>query len=922
MPKLGFISRILGDSNEREIKRLQKIVDEINEFDAEIAALSDEQLFAKTAEFRARLADGEALDDLLTEAFAVSRETAKRAVGERPYDVQMIGGIVLHEGKIAEMRTGEGKTLTGVSPVYLNALTGRGVHVVTVNDYLARRDATWYGPVYHALGMSVGVIQHNGVTYRYEPGYKPGEEDSSGGLDDLRPCDRRDAYACDISYATNNELGFDYLRDNMVRAKADKVQRDLFFAIVDEVDNILIDEARTPLIISGPAEEASGTYQAFARSVRGLQENEDFAVDHKQKHIALTEFGIERLERAMGIKNLFEGDARLARHLEAALDAEFLKRVDRDYVVRDGEIVIVDEFTGRLMPGRRWSHGIHQAVEAKENVPIQRESVTHATITFQNLFRIYEKLSGMTGTAETEAEEFGKIYGLDVVVIPTHRPMVRNDQSDVIWINERAKFDAVVTEIADMNEKGRPVLVGTTSIEKSEYLSQLLTRKGIQHNVLNAKQHEREAHIVAEAGRECAVTIATNMAGRGTDIKLGPGVQELGGLHVIGTERHESRRIDNQLRGRAGRQGDPGSSRFFVSFGDDIMKRFAPEWVPGMMSKLGMTEDLPLESRMVARAIEQAQSKVEGHNFDIRKRLVEFDDVINEHRSVIYAERERVLSDADTRTNVIAMLTGEIESIAKNAGLDNAAGRELFQNELRDILPAEDVPSDEDIDELGGELLDEVLDRAEDRFEVFEETVGEELMRQVEHWLLLEAIDYHWREHLTAVDDLRQSIGLQAYAQVDPLVAFKREGYDMFQQLQTNIRRQVARTVFKVKVERQGSPAAEAATARAAQAQAPTGTTTNAASQTTTTAPATEARPAPAGNGVRLPAAAVPLGRSTAPNPANLRTNRGDEDEAPAAAKRATGGGAATAVAAKAGRNDPCPCGSGKKYKKCHGVLG
>ncbi|HML98179.1 MAG TPA: preprotein translocase subunit SecA [Tepidiformaceae bacterium] len=813
MPKLGFISRILGDSNERELKRLSAIVDEINEYSEEFAGLPDEELFAKTAEFKERLADGEDLDDILPEAFAVARETAFRKVGERPYDVQMIGGIVLHEGKIAEMRTGEGKTLTAVSPVYLNALAGRGVHVITVNDYLARRDAAWYGPVYHALGMSVGVVQNNGVSYMYEPGYLPGEEGGTGGLEDLRPCARRDVYRADITYGTNNEFGFDYLRDNMVREWDEKAQRPLYYAIIDEVDNILIDEARTPLIISGSAEEASGTYLKFARAVKGLREETDYQIDHKAKHIALTEEGINRIERALGVPNLFEGDPRLARHLEAALDAEYLKRIDRDYVVKDGEVIIVDEFTGRLMPGRRWSHGIHQAVEAKEGLQVQRESITYATITFQNLFRLYEKLAGMTGTAETEAEEFSKIYSLDVVVVPTHRPMVRKDHPDVVYINERAKFNAVVNEIEEMHTAGRPVLVGTTSIEKSEYLSTLLTRKGIPHEVLNAKQHEREALIVKDAGQEGAVTIATNMAGRGTDIKLGAGVAGLGGLHVIGTERHESRRIDNQLRGRAGRQGDPGSSRFFVSFGDDIMKRFAPDWMPGMMQKLGMTEDMPLESRMVTRAIEQAQTKVEGHNFDIRKRLVEFDDVINEHRKQIYTQRDMILKGVDTRDNVVdAMLLPEIERVLAAANPSDVVSLELAEAELREIFPPEDVPSIEEMQELGDELTDEMLDRAEDRYEQIEEMVGEENMRKVEHWLLLEAIDTHWREHLTAIEELRQSIGLQAYAQVDPLVAFKREGHDMYQQLVANIRKQVARTVFKVRVVQQGAqPAPEAA---------------------------------------------------------------------------------------------------------------
>ncbi|MFN0146751.1 MAG: preprotein translocase subunit SecA [Dehalococcoidia bacterium] len=894
MPKLGFINRLLGDSNEKELNRLRSIVAEVNQLNEEMEAMPDEELFAMTAELKGELADGQTLDDILPEAFAVAREVGRRKVGERPYDVQLIGGIVLHEGKIAEMRTGEGKTLTAVAPVYLNALLGRGVHLVTVNDYLARRDAVWYGPIYHALGLSIGVIQNNMVSYMYEPGYRPTDEGATGGLDDLRPCDRRSAYHADITYGTNNEYGFDYLRDNMVREREGKSQRDLYFAIVDEVDNILIDEARTPLIISGQAEEAAGTYVSFARAAKSLRETVDYVVDHKAKHVALSEDGIEHLEKALGIPNLFGGDSRTARHVEAALDAEVLKKIDRDYVVSDGEIVIVDEFTGRLMPGRRWSHGIHQAVEAKEGLKVQRESITYATITFQNLFRLYEKLAGMTGTAETEAEEFHKIYELDVVVVPTHQPMVREDHGDIIYINERAKFNAVVEEIEKMHAAGRPVLVGTTSIEKSEYLAELLQRKGIPHNVLNAKQHEREAHVIAEAGQDAAVTIATNMAGRGTDIKLSPIVVSHGGLHVIGTERHESRRIDNQLRGRAGRQGDPGSSRFYVSFGDDIMKRFAPDWVPGMMQKLGMTEDMPLESRMVARAIEQAQTKVEGHNFDIRKRLVEFDDVINEHRKVIYSEREKILEGVDTRANVLGMVLDELEEIVKNNPPGVIESRELLLNEIREILPPEDVPDDAEIDDLGDELGDDVMARAEDRYEAMEQLIGAEHMRRVEHWLLIETIDFHWREHLTAVDDMRNSIGLQAYAQVDPLVAFKREGYDMFQQLQANIRKQVARTVFKVRIESQPAPApAPVVTTSHPEVDAFGGPTTQSVA----------ARPAPV------------LAGSTAPTATQLRTNR---DEAGVPGARRT----AAAIAPKVGRNDPCHCGSGKKFKKCHGALG
>ncbi|MEX0784042.1 MAG: preprotein translocase subunit SecA [Dehalococcoidia bacterium] len=899
MARLGFINRLLGDSNEREVKRLSEIVDEINDLGDEWAALSDEDLSAKTAEFKERIEEGDDLDDLLPEAFATTREMAWRKMQEKPFDVQMIGGIVLHEGRIAEMRTGEGKTHAAVAPVYLNALLGRGVHVITVNDYLARRDAAWYGPVYHSLGLSIGVVQTNSISFVYEPGYKPGEEGSSGGHEDLRPAARQEVYACDITYGTNNEFGFDYLRDNMVRDLKDKVQRDLYYAIVDEVDNILIDEARTPLIISGAAEEASGTYRSFANAVKNLRDEEDYIVDFKAKHVALTEEGTNRLERAIGVDNLFGGDSRLARHLEAALDAEVLKRIDRDYVVKDGEIVIVDEFTGRMMPGRRWSHGIHQAVEAKEGLKVQRESVTYATITFQNLFRLYEKLAGMTGTAETEAEEFAKIYKLDVVAVPTHMPMIREDNRDIVYINERAKFNAVADEIEQLVGEGRPILVGTTSIEKSEYLADILLKRGIPREVLNAKQHEREAHIVEAAGQRAAVTIATNMAGRGTDIKLGDGVADAGGLHVIGTERHESRRIDNQLRGRAGRQGDPGSSRFYVSFGDDIMRRFAPDWVPGMMQKLGMTEEMPLESGMVGKAIEQAQGKVEGHNFDIRKRLVEFDDVINEHRKQIYGQREMILRGVDTRDNVMNLLIQELESLLDGrSGRDNEDLLEALRDELREIMYPDDLPDIAEMRDAGDELEAEILDRVEDRYETIETTIGEENMRKVEHWLLLESIDYHWREHLTAIDDLRQSIGLQAYAQVDPLVAFKREGHDMYTQLLGNIRRQVARTCFKVKITQ--TPQTPPAPAVVAQHPDPDGGTNGAS------------MPLP-GPQTAAPAAAPVLARSSAPVPGQLQTNLGDGGATPART--------ATAAAPKVGRNDPCYCGSGKKFKKCHGAV-
>ncbi|MCY3647117.1 MAG: preprotein translocase subunit SecA [Chloroflexi bacterium] len=877
MTKLGFINRVVGGSNEREVKRLASRIGAIEDLAEEFSRLSDEELGGLTKEFRERLEQGETLDDIAPEAFATVREMAWRKVEERPYSVQLMGMMVLHQGKIAEMKTGEGKTLTAIGALYLNALAGKGAHLVTVNDYLARRDAAWYGPVFHALGMTLGVIQNDHIQYLYEPGYRPGE-DGEGGLEDLRPCERRDVYRTDVTYGTNNEFGFDYLRDNMVRESELKTQRPLYYAIVDEVDNILIDEARTPLIISGQAEEASGTYQQFARAVRGLHAELDYQIDQKAKHVALTETGIAKIERALRVDNVFGGDPRVARHLEAALDAEYLKRPDREYVVRNREIVIVDEFTGRMMPGRRWSHGIHQAVEAKENVPIQRESLTYATITFQNYFRLYEKLAGMTGTAETEAEEFAKIYDLDVVVIPTNKPMMRDDQEDVVYINEKAKFAAVVEEIVGMHGHGRPVLVGTTSIEKSEYLATLLRRRGIDHEVLNAKQHEREAHIVENAGEPGAVVIATNMAGRGTDIKLREGVAQAGGLHVIGTERHESRRIDNQLRGRSGRQGDPGSSRFFVSFGDDIMQRFAPDWVPGMLEKMGMTEDLPLESRMVTRAIEQAQQKVEGYNFDIRKRLVEFDDVINEQRAVLYTERDKVLEGADVRENVFSFVTEEVDGIVERNS-DEGFDASLVHTELGEIMPPDILPSLEEIEDERERVADTALDRIEDRYEEIEEAVGEEIARRMEQWLLLESIDYHWREHLTAVEEVRQSVGLQAYAQVDPLVAFKREGYDMFQQLQGNIRRQVAQAVFKMRAkDLPPPPPPNGATARRPDApQAPVQARGNGA--------------APGGNGQA----------------------RGRTVAATATAPRPGG--------KKIGRNDPCYCGSGLKYKKCCGKL-
>ena len=657
----GFIGKIFGDANERVLKRTRPTVDRINELEPEFMALSDADLRAKTDEFRERLANGEALEDLLPEAFAAVREASRRFVGLRHFDVQLIGGIALARGDIAEMKTGEGKTLVASLPLYLHALAGRGAHLVTVNDYLAKRDVQYMGPgqIFAALGLRVGVLQHDAAYL-----YSPEKVSDQANMEHLVPCSRREAYLADVTYGTNHEFGFDYLRDNLAVDHSGMVQRELCFAIVDEVDSILIDEARTPLIISGPAEENVQIYYTFARLVPRLEPERHFTVDEKMRAVMLTEEGVEQVEKLLGVENIYAPENfRLTRFMEAALKAQVLYKRDRDYVVRDGEVIIVDQFTGRLMHGRRWSDGLHQAVEAKEGVKIQQESVTYATITLQNYFRMYEVLAGMTGTAVTEAEEFHKIYELDVVMVPTHRPMVRKDHPDYVFQDEEAKFRQVVQEIEERHKLGQPVLVGTVSIEKSEYLSDQLKRRGIPHEVLNAKHHEREATIVAQAGQHGAVTIATNMAGRGTDIKLGEGVVQVGGLHIIGTERHEARRIDNQLRGRSGRQGDPGSSRFYVSFDDDIMRRFAPDWLPGMMSKLGMDDDTPLEHSWVSKAIETAQTKVEGYNFDIRKHVVEYDDVVNKHREVIYSERRKILAGANMRDNVLALVHEEIDRI-------------------------------------------------------------------------------------------------------------------------------------------------------------------------------------------------------------------------------------------------------------------
>ena len=808
---LGAVKKLFGnDSNERALHGVRPVVELVNAQASAVEGLSDEELRAKTDEFRERLSGGETVDDLLPEAMAVAREAIARETGERAFDVQVLGAIVLHHGQIAEMRTGEGKTLVATIALYLNALEGLGAHLVTVNDYLARRDAQWYGRALMRLGLTVGVLQNQAA---FVVQYEPVSEQSS--MEHLEMANRREVYACDVVYGTNNEFGFDYLRDNMATSLEGRVQKRRHYAIIDEADSVLIDEARTPLIISGPAQDDVRLYPRFARIVPSLQREVDFTVDERTRSVALTESGVEKLEQALGVENIYSlENFALTRYMEAALKAHVIYERDRDYVVKDNEIVIVDAFTGRLMEGRRWSDGLHQAVEAKEGVKVNQESVTYATITIQNFFRLYEKLAGMTGTAVTEAEELSEIYKLEVVVIPTHRSIARADRPDLVYRTEQGKWRAVLEDIAEKHEAGRPVLVGTVAIETSEMLSDLLTRRGIEHEVLNAKQHQREASIIARAGLRAAVTIATNMAGRGTDIKLGEGVAGLGGLHVLGTERHESRRIDNQLRGRSGRQGDPGTTRFFVSFEDDLMRRFAPDWLPGMMQKLGLEEDTPLESKMVTRAIEQAQQRVEGYNFDIRKHVVEYDDVMNTHRDVIYKERDKVLQGEDLRETVLTMVEDEVESLAQSFLTSAPLEPESFYSQLETTVPLRDELTLEDV-EAGppDAVIEQALDIVERRYAEIEEAAGEETQRLVERLVLLRTIDTLWVHHLTAMDEMRQGIGLRAYGQSDPLVAYKREAHDMWEQLGERIRQTVARNIFHTRV--------QPAVARAALGQQP-----------------------------------------------------------------------------------------------------
>ncbi|MGZ0051813.1 preprotein translocase subunit SecA [Brevibacillus gelatini] len=779
---LGLVKKIFGDSNEREVKKMFKRVEAINALEPSISQFSDEQLREKTAEFKARLAQGESLDKILNEAFAVVREASKRVLGMRHFDVQLIGGMVLQEGRIAEMKTGEGKTLVATLATYLNALLGKGVHVVTVNEYLAERDSQIMGQLYNFLGLTVG-LNKNG----------------------LSPEEKRAAYACDITYGTNNEFGFDYLRDNMVLYKEQMVQRPLFFAIIDEVDSILIDEARTPLIISGSANKSTELYYICSHFVKRLEPEKDFTIDEKLKIVNLTDEGVSKVEKAFNIDNLYDtAHITLNHHITAALKAQVLFKRDVDYVVQDGEVVIVDEFTGRLMVGRRYSDGLHQAIEAKEGLRVQSESMTLATITLQNYFRMYEKLAGMTGTAKTEEEEFKKIYGLDVVVIPTNKPVIRQDMPDLVFKTEAAKYRAVVNDIVERHKKGQPILVGTISIENSERLSQMLKQKGVPHNVLNAKHHAREAEIVARAGQYGAVTIATNMAGRGTDIQLGEGVAELGGLHIIGTERHESRRIDNQLRGRAGRQGDPGSSQFFLSMQDELMRRFGADNIMNMMDRLGMEEDMPIESRLVTRAVESAQKRVEGSNFDARKGVLQYDDVMNQQRLVVYKQRKEILEQENLSEVALNMIFSVLERAVEQhcpkeevpedwdlQALADAANNGFLHDETITVSMLKGKEAEE-IVEL---LKDEVVKQYKER----EAQIGE-MMREFEKVVILRAVDSKWMDHIDAMEQLRQGIHLRAYAQNDPLREYQFEGYEMYQAMLASVQEEVAMYIMKAEV--------------------------------------------------------------------------------------------------------------------------
>ncbi|MFV1950697.1 MAG: preprotein translocase subunit SecA [Nitrospinota bacterium] len=857
-----FLKKIVGSKNDRELKRLQVYVEKTNQLESKIKELSDQELKAKTPEFKEILDRGATIEDVLCEAFAVVREVARRTLDMRHFDVQLMGGVVLHEGKIAEMSTGEGKTLVATLPVYLNSLTGKGVHVVTVNDYLAGRDSEWMGKIYRFLGLTVGIIQH--------------------GMGDI---ERQEAYRVDVTYGTNNEFGFDYLRDNMKFSIENYVQKELNYAIVDEVDSILIDEARTPLIISGPSEESTDKYYKINRIIPGLKKDKDYQLEEKTRTVALTEEGVARVEKLLSTNNLYDpSNMEILHHVNQALKAYALFKRDVDYVVKDGEVIIVDEFTGRMMPGRRYSEGLHQALEAKESVNIESENQTLASITFQNYFRLYNKLAGMTGTADTEAAEFNNIYKLEVVVIPPNRQLIRNSYPDVIYRTEREKFNAVVNEIEELHKKGRPVLVGTISIENSEKLGRMLKKKGIRHHVLNAKYHEKEADIIADAGQRVAVTIATNMAGRGTDIVLGQGIAEIGGLHILGTERHESRRIDNQLRGRSGRQGDPGSSRFYLSLEDDLLRIFGSDRISGIMERLGMNDGQPIEHKMITKAIENAQRKVEGHNFDIRKHLLEYDDVMNKQREVIYEQRRQVLEGENLKESIFEMIADVLDNIVSLytsedvypeewdlEGLKDGLGRQFSMNitidnsdgsrELR-IAGKEGLKiTDTDQAKLRKILLEAVYTNYDEK----EQELGSEMMRYLEKMVMLQIIDNLWKDHLLAMDHLKEGIGLRGYAQKNPLNEYKREGYEMFMDMIRRIREEITGYIFKLQITSERED-----------------------------------------------------GFARIHNRQRVMEHRGELSQSRGGGKTAT----VTTVKRKEkkiGRNEPCPCGSGKKHKKCCG---
>ncbi len=862
-----LINKFLRVGEGRAMKSMQGRVARINALEPEMEKLTDADLRERTDRFKAELADGGKLENVLDEAFALVRETSRRQLAMRPFDVQLLGSMVLDNGQIAEMKTGEGKTLAAVPAIYLNALTGRGVHVVTVNDYLAERDSAWMRPIFEALGISVGVIKSM-----------------------MPESTRRDAYAADVTYGTNSEFGFDYLRDNMAVRLEDCVQRGHYFCVVDEVDSILIDEARTPLIISGVPEAAADTYYRFARVIPTLKKGEDYDVDEKHRTTSPTESGVDKIEKALGIENLYlDVNGNLVNHLIQALKAHVLYHKDKEYIVRDGELLIVDEFTGRVLEGRRYSEGLHQALEAKEGLAIREENQTLATITLQNYFRMYEKLSGMTGTASTEANEFNKIYETDVVSVPTHRPMVRVDENDYIFKTRDAKFRAVAEEVHEAYERGQPVLLGTISVEISEMLSGLLTRRGVPHNVLNAKNHAREAEIIQDAGQRSAVTIATNMAGRGVDIKLGEGVRELGGLYVLGTERHESRRIDNQLRGRSGRQGDPGLSRFFLSAEDDLIRIFSGDRIYKILDRLGPGDDLPIEAKMLTRTVEGAQKKVEEQNFNIRKRVLEYDDVLNKQREVIYAERRRVLEGHDLSEQVRTWIAEVIVDQVDQHALEDGTGWDLdaLFTSLRGFWPLSLTPDDIDLE--GGEeaseaLLDRLEDDAQDAYDRREQDLGPTLLRDLERWVLLQLIDLHWREHLYAMDYLREGIHLRALGQKDPLSEYRLEGHAMFDETMALVKAEMVRYLFHIEVEK---------------------------------APVVEAAPV-SDVGYTYQADPVQGFEGFA--------DGGDIADAEYGEPEERGGSVAVveqrvvAEEDRVGRNDPCPCGSGKKYKKCHGA--